>query len=82
MLVAGTVSILSIAAEEEAYRGKRRHLGAAKGFRERSEGVGERVLVGAWRSEVPKRMSFEVADILLRERMCVLMEFGVFEGTR
>lgn len=80
MLLARTVSILSIASEEEAYRGKRSP--AATGFRERSEGVGgERVLVGAWKSEVPKRMSFEAADIYsrdffssgfcLRESVCV-----------
>ena len=47
--------------------------------------------MGAWKSEVPKRMSFEAADICSRdffssgfccERVCVLTKFGAFGGRR
>lgn len=66
MLLAVTLSIVSIAAEEELYLGKRRDCEAAKGLREQSEGVADIVLMGAWNSAaVPKRMSFEAADISL-----------------
>lgn len=57
MILAVTVSMESIAAEEEQCL-------AAKGLRERREGVGERVVLGKWNSAVPKRMNFEAADIM------------------
>lgn len=64
MILAVTVSMESIAAEEEQCLENSRDREAAKGLRERSEGVGEKVVLGKWNSAVPKRMNFEAADIM------------------
>ena len=68
MILAVTVSMESIAAEEEQCLENSRVGEAAKGLRERREGV---VVLGRWNSAIPKRMNFEAADIMDYGLWCV-----------